>query len=506
MDVSTNQYDDNQVDRHIVTGMDQNKSQDVEVALPKSTSSDSFQLKDNVVGPQGTFFDSCSENSVVDQIVPPTESYDTTPVIVRNDSSPGTTRKRNTKYKLLIASICLSFIVIVVMAVMIPMVFLNKDDSTDADALDKSMNQYDETLTGGHPTKSNTTNKNKEYEENDHSTTTNTSDNNKDYGENLPTTTNTSNNINEEADVNGTTTDGSEIEHTMVPTPIYPVQKTGAPVVLVYPTAAPISQSDSSVIPLDTPTALGVWNVLTAHLTNSSELQNDPSSLNYQVFKWMINPTSDAGNTSSSSNSYVNQIVGDDPMDIESDPVRSTKILQRYTLAYLYAKLHSAGGTSSSNTTTVGTSGRRLTSLSFGYSQIDECSWPGVICTNSTSQNVTDGMTSVVDRLIWAQEGLTGEIPREIRDLKHLTYLDLADNALSGPIPDFIYDMVKLKELYLHSNQLTGSISSKIGQLLHLEKIFLYSNLLTGEIPHEFGSPANSSGHYPRPLSTYRCL
>lgn len=445
--ISTNQYDENQAERRSRTESDQSCREDVEVAMPEASPS-SKELK-------------------------------------IEDQQSSTNQKRNRKYKLIICSLCLVFIGAVLLSVLMPTLYRKNHSAEQSNAMNTDTSHSNENASPDYPTDTNTTSSNSQG------------------SQNSTAPDNASNSSKNATDANTTTIDNTITVPVPVPVPLpvpvpVPVPETGAP------TASPVSQA----IPLNTPAALGVWNVLTTQSSNSSELQNDPSSLQYQVFKWMLNATSDTNSTGSLSNgSLVAEIVGNDATGIASDPKRSTKILQRYTLAYLYAKMHGYEGYSPSSSNGSATGGRSLTSqesvvqlaLPSAYSLVDECSWPGVTCANWTLNNQTGEQIMVVDKVVWAQEGLKGEIPPEILDLKNLTYLDLGENSLSGPIPDFLYDMVKLKELYLHSNQLTGSISTKIGQLANLEKIFLFSNYLTGTIPMEFGSVTSTYGT-PRPL------
>ena len=100
---------------------------------------------------------------------------------------------------------------------------------------------------------------------------------------------------------------------------------------------------------------------------------------------------------------------------------------------------------------------------------------------------------------------LHGSIPRELRKLENLIYLDLHsneltgkipeitsknlrdlyldDNMLSGAIPKNIYNLDKLKYLNLHLNMLSGTISRFSSK--HLLEIDLGENDLTGKLPHD---------------------
>uniref|UniRef100_A0A9I9D4M7 non-specific serine/threonine protein kinase n=1 Tax=Cucumis melo TaxID=3656 RepID=A0A9I9D4M7_CUCME len=61
-----------------------------------------------------------------------------------------------------------------------------------------------------------------------------------------------------------------------------------------------------------------------------------------------------------------------------------------------------------------------------------------------------------------SSSGLTGEIPREIENLKMLETLDLSNNSLSGPVPDFLAQLPFLRVLILERNKLSGLIPAQL--------------------------------------------
>lgn len=84
--------------------------------------------------------------------------------------------------------------------------------------------------------------------------------------------------------------------------------------------------------------------------------------------------------------------------------------------------------------------------------------------------------------------GLTGSIPPEIRDLPHLRSLILYYNDLSGSIPSEIGELSNLQDLTLRYNKLSGSIPPELGNIPPLMIIDLSHNQLTGEIPSSLGN------------------
>ncbi|XP_020420794.1 probable LRR receptor-like serine/threonine-protein kinase At1g53420 isoform X3 [Prunus persica] len=78
---------------------------------------------------------------------------------------------------------------------------------------------------------------------------------------------------------------------------------------------------------------------------------------------------------------------------------------------------------------------------------------------------------------------LTGFIPEEVEELKHLETLDLSGNQLTGSIPDTLWNLSSLIQLDLSMNQLNGGISKRIESLRNLTILDLSGNQLTGSIP-----------------------
>jgi hypothetical protein len=80
---------------------------------------------------------------------------------------------------------------------------------------------------------------------------------------------------------------------------------------------------------------------------------------------------------------------------------------------------------------------------------------------------------------------LTGVIPTEIGNLKHLVSLDLSLNDLSGPLPVFPNKITSELSLSLDGNSLTGLIPESYG-LLTEGNFRLHMNYLSGDVPESF--------------------
>ncbi|KAL4299225.1 putative LRR receptor-like serine/threonine-protein kinase [Arachis hypogaea] len=84
-----------------------------------------------------------------------------------------------------------------------------------------------------------------------------------------------------------------------------------------------------------------------------------------------------------------------------------------------------------------------------------------------------------------ASNSITGPIPPEFGNLKHLSKLYLFSNKLSGVIPIELGACSALIELYLDVNFFHGNIPSFLGSLRSLEFLGLSNNSFSGTIPHE---------------------
>ncbi|XP_028051905.1 probable LRR receptor-like serine/threonine-protein kinase At5g10290 isoform X2 [Camellia sinensis] len=83
--------------------------------------------------------------------------------------------------------------------------------------------------------------------------------------------------------------------------------------------------------------------------------------------------------------------------------------------------------------------------------------------------------------------GITGEIPKDFRNLTSLTMLDLDNNHLTGSLGN----LKNLQFFSLQGNDITGVIPKEFGNLTSLTMLELDNNRLTGEIPSSLGNLKN---------------
>ncbi|XP_073110929.1 receptor kinase-like protein Xa21 [Elaeis guineensis] len=91
-----------------------------------------------------------------------------------------------------------------------------------------------------------------------------------------------------------------------------------------------------------------------------------------------------------------------------------------------------------------------------------------------------------LERLLLADLQMSGQIPREIENLKGLQKLDLSYNLLSGNIPGTIGELHNLVQLTFSGNKFSGPIPASLGNLTQLEELRLGRNNLQGNIPKYF--------------------
>jgi len=83
---------------------------------------------------------------------------------------------------------------------------------------------------------------------------------------------------------------------------------------------------------------------------------------------------------------------------------------------------------------------------------------------------------------------LTGHVPEELSHLDRLETLLLFSNDLTGTIPHWLVEMPSLRVLSLNSNDLTGPIPMELSRMPVIESLSLGWNAFTGEIPPELGN------------------
>ncbi|XWS51590.1 hypothetical protein CRYUN_Cryun12cG0189800 [Craigia yunnanensis] len=105
---------------------------------------------------------------------------------------------------------------------------------------------------------------------------------------------------------------------------------------------------------------------------------------------------------------------------------------------------------------------------------------------DGTSRSKT-GLTSLKNLLL-QDTLLSGRIPNEIGNLKHLSLLALDGSHFYGPIPPSLGNLSSLTVLQLSSLQLSGNIPVSFGTLRKLHVLYLHINQLTGLVPEELGN------------------
>ena len=91
---------------------------------------------------------------------------------------------------------------------------------------------------------------------------------------------------------------------------------------------------------------------------------------------------------------------------------------------------------------------------------------------------------------LWSNR-LTGEIPPELGKLTSLRYLSLSGNALEGPIPPELGNLINADTIWLPGNRLSGPIPPEFGKLESLEHLAIFENDLSGPLPAEMGNLTN---------------
>ncbi|RHN77914.1 putative protein kinase RLK-Pelle-LRR-XII-1 family [Medicago truncatula] len=95
--------------------------------------------------------------------------------------------------------------------------------------------------------------------------------------------------------------------------------------------------------------------------------------------------------------------------------------------------------------------------------------------------------------LSFSSNKLSGDIPNQTFGyLDGLIYIDLANNSLTGPIPSEFGNLKHLSALYLNLNKLSGEIPKYLASCLDLTELWLGINFFYGAIPLFLGSSLRS--------------
>ncbi|GLT36143.1 hypothetical protein SLA2020_105450 [Shorea laevis] len=137
----------------------------------------------------------------------------------------------------------------------------------------------------------------------------------------------------------------------------------------------------------------------------------------------------------------------------------------------------------------------------------DHCSWPGITCNGARSiTEISPPDFSVGEKfgkmnlssfpnlvhLNLSHQGLYGNTPPQISDLKRLEHLNLSNNNLTGTLPSSLGNLNQLRMLDVSFNYI-HSISPKLGNLKNLVSLNLTSNNLTASISPIIGLLTNLS-------------
>jgi len=122
-----------------------------------------------------------------------------------------------------------------------------------------------------------------------------------------------------------------------------------------------------------------------------------------------------------------------------------------------------------------------------GDNWIDNTNWGTETRLGAWYGVVADDNGNVI-RLNLQRNDLHGEIPPEIKLVKHLRVLDLSFNdSVTGTIPPELAEMEYLRGILLHHNSLTGTIPSVLANLTGMVNFDLHRNQLTGPMPEWLG-------------------
>ncbi|MYD15282.1 MAG: hypothetical protein F4107_03515 [Gemmatimonadetes bacterium] len=102
-----------------------------------------------------------------------------------------------------------------------------------------------------------------------------------------------------------------------------------------------------------------------------------------------------------------------------------------------------------------------------------------------------DEETGRVTEIDLNRNGLTGEVPPEIRYFPHLQLLRLDYNQLRGEVPPEIGLLTELRRMDIDGNMFTGRIPPQFGNLVKLEELWMGGNDMSGPIPPELGNLAS---------------
>ncbi|KAL5549329.1 hypothetical protein UlMin_004560 [Ulmus minor] len=99
-----------------------------------------------------------------------------------------------------------------------------------------------------------------------------------------------------------------------------------------------------------------------------------------------------------------------------------------------------------------------------------------------TGQNLSRCVMHSLESLSLGDNGIGGQFPNWLGQLRGLQHLDLSYTLLHGPIPSSVSNLSNLRVFDLSNNQLSGVIPKSLGQLVNLEVFSVYTNSLEGTL------------------------
>jgi hypothetical protein len=155
-------------------------------------------------------------------------------------------------------------------------------------------------------------------------------------------------------------------------------------------------------------------------------------------------------------------IIQHDPMQLSPDSAANQfRIRQRYALKTLWVQ---------------------RAKNPFDGSNMDECTWTGILCTKADLGSDI-GTQRAVTELDLRNAARPSFLPDDLGLLSHLTTVDMTQSKLFGTLPASIGLWTDLVNFYGQWNQLTGSLPSSIGNWTNLSGFYVNNNTLTGTWP-----------------------
>lgn len=104
----------------------------------------------------------------------------------------------------------------------------------------------------------------------------------------------------------------------------------------------------------------------------------------------------------------------------------------------------------------------------------------------------SSGSFSLLEKLLLANNVLSGTVPSELGNCRSLRAIDFSFNNLSGEIPREVWSLPKLTDLVMWANSLSGEIPEGICTMGgNLEMLILNNNFISGTIPKSIANCTN---------------